>query len=367
MVVGLVSAGYVGFQAWRGPDRANADRSGPPTRLDKVESDVTALQQAVGGLADRQDASERRIGKVEKTIETRLGGPASLPNPSDSDAAASRQGPGVQRMETGTLKEVPVAVAESAGGAPSQVISVKGVSGADAGVADPPPAPPPAAAESGESGPEARVAPNRGPTAGTVSAASAGGGNVQAPMVPTRIIGGQVSTTSKEPEKPVASVRANAQRQARQAADAEVAPAVSAAANDAFSPARNARVQTATGGARPALETGSIAASSWQTSSGSADTNSTAAGTTASKGPAGLEIAATTSLDGARESWGQFRSRDGGVLAGAQPRVMPSADGTRFRLIAGPYRSEAEASEACRELQARGIACRPTGYGGAPL
>lgn len=87
----------------------------------------------------------------------------------------------------------------------------------------------------------------------------------------------------------------------------------------------------------------------------------------ANAGPVGLEVASASSLDGARQSWGGIASRAGDALSGAEPRIMPSLDGTQFRVIAGPYTNEVDAQRACAALKARGIACRATGFGGAPL
>lgn len=87
----------------------------------------------------------------------------------------------------------------------------------------------------------------------------------------------------------------------------------------------------------------------------------------ATNGPVGIEVASAGSLDSARQSWGGITSRAGDALAGTEARIMPSIDGTSFRVIAGPYQNEADAQKACATLKARGIACRSTGFGGAPL
>ncbi|HRK17738.1 MAG TPA: SPOR domain-containing protein [Hyphomicrobiaceae bacterium] len=152
------------------------------------------------------------------------------------------------------------------------------------------------------------------------------------PRAPTRIIAAA----------PPSDAAATKSADVAQAAKAAAKQKVEAKASDAFKPFRT----TTSGGAQ--IETGSLQSRP-------------------SAGPVGVEVASAVSLESARQSWGGIASRAGDALAGTEPRIMPSVDGTSFRVIAGPYQSEADAQKTCAALKARGIACRSTGFGGAPL
>lgn len=160
----------------------------------------------------------------------------------------------------------------------------------------------------------------------------------------------EAKATPSLPRAPTKIIAAAPVEEAKTAKSTEVAEATKATGNkkaeakasDAFKPFRT----TTQAGA--AIETGSLPPR-------------------ATNGPVGIEVASAGSLDSARQSWGGITSRAGDALAGTEARIMPSIDGTSFRVIAGPYQNEADAQKACAALKARGIACRATGFGGAPL
>ncbi|MBX9592042.1 MAG: SPOR domain-containing protein [Hyphomonadaceae bacterium] len=86
-------------------------------------------------------------------------------------------------------------------------------------------------------------------------------------------------------------------------------------------------------------------------------------------GPAtfAVQLAASPSLHGLRQSWGQLRERHG-ALATLEPRIVPpKSDGGPYRLLAGPFTTRADADRVCTEMGVGRNGCYVTTYIGTPL
>ena len=81
-----------------------------------------------------------------------------------------------------------------------------------------------------------------------------------------------------------------------------------------------------------------------------------------------VQLAASPSLQGLKQSWGQLVERHGGPLAALQPRVVaPRTEGGPYRLLAGPIPTKADADRICTELGVGRSGCFATPYTGVPL
>ena len=80
-----------------------------------------------------------------------------------------------------------------------------------------------------------------------------------------------------------------------------------------------------------------------------------------------VQLAASPSLQGLRQSWGQLRERHGS-LAALEPRVVPPrSDGGHYRLLAGPFPTKADADRVCTDMGVGRNGCYVTTYIGTPL
>lgn len=80
-----------------------------------------------------------------------------------------------------------------------------------------------------------------------------------------------------------------------------------------------------------------------------------------------VQLAASPSLQGLRQSWGQLRDRHGS-LAALEPRVVaPRNDGGPYRLLAGPFATKTDADRVCSEMGVGRNGCYVTTYIGTPL
>lgn len=80
-----------------------------------------------------------------------------------------------------------------------------------------------------------------------------------------------------------------------------------------------------------------------------------------------VQLAASPSLQGLRQSWGQLRDRHGS-LAALEPRVVaPRNDGGPYRLLAGPFATKTDAGRVCSEMGVGRNGCYVTTYIGTPL
>lgn len=80
-----------------------------------------------------------------------------------------------------------------------------------------------------------------------------------------------------------------------------------------------------------------------------------------------IQLAASPSLDGLRQRWGQLIELHGS-LAALQPRVVaPPSAGGPYRLVAGPIQTKADADRLCADMAVPRNACFATPYAGSPL
>jgi hypothetical protein len=80
-----------------------------------------------------------------------------------------------------------------------------------------------------------------------------------------------------------------------------------------------------------------------------------------------VQLAASPSLQGLRQSWGQLRERHG-ALAALEPRVVaPRNEGGPYRLLAGPFATKADADRVCSDMGVGRNGCYVTSYTGTPL
>ena len=80
----------------------------------------------------------------------------------------------------------------------------------------------------------------------------------------------------------------------------------------------------------------------------------------------GIEIGAVAKQDGLRPLWREFLTNHGGLVAGLQPRRVLAPD-KKWRLIAGPFSSAAEAAHACALFKKASRPCEATVYAGDSL
>ena len=74
------------------------------------------------------------------------------------------------------------------------------------------------------------------------------------------------------------------------------------------------------------------------------------------RAPIGVKLAAGPSVDALRLNWSLLLDRHRGVLAPLEPRYTVGSGGTH-ELVAGPFKSQADANRVCATLRARGTAC----------
>lgn len=91
--------------------------------------------------------------------------------------------------------------------------------------------------------------------------------------------------------------------------------------------------------------------------------------TPANRRPYAVQLAAGPSLDAIKLSWIVLLERHGAALGNLQPHVVPpKADGTgRYRLMAGPLPSKADADKVCEQLGTGRKGCFATQLLGEPL
>ena len=80
----------------------------------------------------------------------------------------------------------------------------------------------------------------------------------------------------------------------------------------------------------------------------------------------GIEIGVVAKQDGLRPLWREFLTNHAALVAGLQPRRVLAPD-KKWRLIAGPFSSAAEASQACALFKKASRPCEATVYAGDGL
>lgn len=80
-----------------------------------------------------------------------------------------------------------------------------------------------------------------------------------------------------------------------------------------------------------------------------------------------VQVGAGSSLDALRSTWKSLQTKHE-ALAGLEPRVVaPKADGSKYRLLAGPFPSKADAEKACENMAVGRSGCFSTSFSGEPL
>ena len=80
----------------------------------------------------------------------------------------------------------------------------------------------------------------------------------------------------------------------------------------------------------------------------------------------GIEIGTVAKQDGLRPLWREFLTNHAALVAGLQPRRVLAPD-KKWRLIAGPFGSAAEAAQACALFKKASRPCEATVYAGDSL
>jgi hypothetical protein len=80
----------------------------------------------------------------------------------------------------------------------------------------------------------------------------------------------------------------------------------------------------------------------------------------------GIEIGTVAKQDGLRPLWREFLTKHAALVAGLQPRRVLAPD-KKWRLIAGPFTSAAEAAQACALFKKAARPCEATVYAGDSL
>ncbi|MEQ1649777.1 MAG: SPOR domain-containing protein, partial [Hyphomicrobiaceae bacterium] len=302
-MVGLASSGYLGFVALNGGGKTQQ-------ALASLQGDVKQIKSSVAEIDARERVAVARIN----TIESRIGGiSASAANIAPPQVIAAVQAPTQPQVQAQvqTAAMAPPATPPPAVAAPS----VPGIALVTTRRAPPPAAP--------------AVAPPQAEAAIPVPSLTS-----TDPQRPTRIIG--------------------------QAAPADHSAARVASAPQAVQP-KIIRVPAKTSDAYTVQANPAVAAAS------GIDTGSTTPAVVKPSGPRALQLGSGPSLEAVKLNWNVLSQAHSPVLGSLEPRILPSADGRAFRLLAGPFTSDADAQKACAQLKARGVSCRSTEYSGAPL
>lgn len=87
------------------------------------------------------------------------------------------------------------------------------------------------------------------------------------------------------------------------------------------------------------------------------------------KKPVGIKLATGSSVDNLRVSWGILSERHKDELAPLQARYFNTVDGNgiTFELVAGPFKTTADAKKVCQSLKAQAIDCQVSTFGGNSL
>jgi hypothetical protein len=83
----------------------------------------------------------------------------------------------------------------------------------------------------------------------------------------------------------------------------------------------------------------------------------------------GIKLATGASVDNLRVSWGILSERHSAELKPLQPRYFNTVDGNgiTYELVAGPFKSTADAKKVCQSLMAQAIDCQVSTFGGNSL
>ena len=81
----------------------------------------------------------------------------------------------------------------------------------------------------------------------------------------------------------------------------------------------------------------------------------------------GVRLSSANTLEELRLSWSTLNEAGGEVLAPLKPRYQKGAGNAPYQLVAGPFKSEADAARACQALAQKGLSCAPTSFAGQGL
>lgn len=85
--------------------------------------------------------------------------------------------------------------------------------------------------------------------------------------------------------------------------------------------------------------------------------------------PVGIKLATGSTVDNLRVSWGILTERHSDQLKPLKPRYHTGVDGNGivYDLVAGPFKSVADAKKLCKDLQTQAISCQVSEYSGNAL
>ena len=83
----------------------------------------------------------------------------------------------------------------------------------------------------------------------------------------------------------------------------------------------------------------------------------------------GIELGTFTDLNSVKNAWRKLSQDHAALFASLDPvaTVRDRSGRTELLLVAGPFKSAADASEHCGKVEAAGLICQPAFYLGQPL
>ncbi len=332
-------------QGQRATSRALAEVQSLRQSISQVQMDMARLRADVSGSEERQRTMSTRLAFVEDKIG------AGIPPVAQTDILL----PGAARSAS---KESPrAATAAAAEPAPAKVDSLAGK--AEALPAKPAPGKPAGktadAAASTGSLPTAVVAAAGSSSAidtGALaqSAAALAQSGSPASTAQSIVETGSIATAAKAVVPRVLNTKSDAKPVAQAAAGAATAaPATAAVSSSTQAPATTTAPATTAKAQPPAAEPAAAP----------------------ERDPLGVRLASSTSVEALRLNWSLLAERHPAQLRPLEPRYVtrgPTASGDpSFDLVAGPFKSTAEARRMCKALEQRGISCQVGAFIGNAL
>lgn len=207
-------------------------------------------------------------------------------------------------------------------------------------------------------------------------------GQLQTDVVKTQTELSQQTDTTKTLSDRVAALEQKAEPASAQPQQTGAAQPESTSDSSDFPSGNHAPIKAAEGKtARPKvingpIETGSVtedsstAAPSAEQSKAKPVTDKVAAFSAPKvKKAIGIKIATGASVDALRFSWGVLSERHSTELKPLQPRYFNTVDGSgiTYELVAGPFKTTADAKKVCQTLKAQAIDCQLSTFGGNTL
>jgi len=320
ILLGCVSGVYL-FSVLTGPtlgrQPVKLSSNGPPDQeLAAIQESLQALSQQVAGLSNRLEDGE--TAPSEPSAASESAPPAAVPAPAPETAEATAEP---------AIEPVPPAPEE-----PSD-----GQAAAPEPEAQPQPEPEPV--EQAVAEPQASPDPAPAPTP------------PPKPSVPPSV----VVSPLEEPPAPFAAASTEAPGEAPgQAAPQESQPAPPAEPVEAPGPAAAEGADAAALPEPAATETAALDPIQLPPAANDGSTRY------------GIEIGIVDNRDKLRPLWREFLTNHAALVAGLQPRRVLAPD-KKWRLIAGPFGSAAEAEQACTLFEKAARPCEATVYAGDVL